>query len=162
MESLGPISKPLALLVEALANSATFQERAGVASAEALESRLYWPHLVADIWTVARPCAVLMSSGIGWDHIASGAGNHLRPHGSIDVLFADTDQYPEDSRESQVDFENFVGQTLADVAAVAGQDEQLSITRIDQVEPPALTDPVDASSIEPFWLAKYRVTWGRI
>jgi len=163
----GPISVPREKLVDLVAASAAFQARVDPAEPtdDKARERIHWPALENPdpaLWPELRPFAVVMAKGLSFELAAGGGQNYLRPTGTLTVLVVDTDRQPASLKESQIDFENFVGQVMADVAAASAQGENLSITRITQTEPAMVTDLKDRPAAGLFWTAGFEITWGPV
>jgi hypothetical protein len=160
----GPIAIPLSKLADLVAASSAFQERVDPddPTLAKAQERIHWPYLYGDPLDAQRPFAVIESDGLKWEHVAGGAVNVLRPRGSLLLILQDNDRHPEEVKDSQVDFESFAGELLAQIAAAAGQGENLSITAIEQLGDATLLSPKDRPGATNFWQIVFKIDWGRV
>ena len=109
-----------------------------------------------------RPVAVIQPSDQAtFRLIAGGAGNWLRPSGSV-LLYMAID-VPDELQGDQVRLEwyvlDFFGGVIQEVANQAGVDDLLSITQIQLVTfgPP---DETDVPALGSFYFSVWNIAWG--
>jgi hypothetical protein len=162
----GPQSVAIQRLAEMVSASSAFQNRRGKYTQAEASQHVHFPY-VDDPFQVKRPYVVITVGELNWQKRASGAQNFLMPMGSLGLWIADDDEYGEEDRKSGlIDFVNFVDGVLSDVVLIAGRDDLLAITEIQQVEPPAVSDPRSVSGSgmaqKPFWMTRYNVEWDSV
>lgn len=149
-----------------VAASSTFQTRRGVATAAAAAPFLKF-HEEAVIFlqpgvTLAeqRPFGVIGIDRHGFLQIGQGLQVHLGATGGILVLLSDNPRTPDNHSESFVDFSDFVGGVMDDVAANsgksynAGANSYWPFNSIELVVDP-YRPPMTESEADDFWVAAF-------
>jgi len=112
-------------LVELVPLSAAFQSRVGVSN-QADAAR--WVHrtmlLPTGLDGVERPCALVEQGDFSLRRVDN---NHLRPASTLQLVLTDWLPWPDEPGWSMLDFKNFVGGVLDDLALLQGQDTNLPI-----------------------------------
>ena len=147
-------------LVRLISGSTRFIEQIGVETeAEALE-RIHWPG-IDDPDQTLRPFVVVAEGEYTEQKVAGGAQNRLMPMCSLQLLIADNAKFLPDQKSSLIEFTNFAGGIVRDIADCAG-DGTNSIVSISRVGTHILSDKVDSPGIIPYWWGEYRVEWNVI
>jgi hypothetical protein len=144
-----------------VAESDAFQARCNVTSADEAMARIHHPDYSGPaLDEVAGVIAVVYSGPL----ILSRINNKdLRPDSpTLFLLVRDDDRYPNSREWSQIDFENFVGVMVAEIAAVQGQGTRLPIAAIRQVQPSQITPPRAGGPGKDYWLTAFEVEWSRL
>ncbi len=107
-----------------------------------------------------RPYAVILRPGEAiYELVAGGDRNYLRRKGSLWVYLADNSRFA-DPTDDLIDFENFAGGVIDDLAAIAGRGGLLPIHTIGWQLPPERSDPnLDAQDLKPFWDCVIELQW---
>ena len=156
----GPSGGAMQRLAGMVAQSITFRMRAGVATVEQALQRVHYPYLHAPDQKSMRPFAMIESRDYGWSFIAGGDQHFLWPDGALVLTLADNDKYPNSERDGFIHFMNFVDGVLTDLAALAGVDDNLALTGIEQVQPALRTKPSDEAQGDVYWSWRGSVPWG--
>lgn len=146
-------------LARILADCPTWQRGCGVASAALARDFIYFRNAVG---TVRRPYAVISPGDEhGYNLIAGGAQNYLRPDGNVFLYMAHDTEPPfvDDNVEAEFDATNFFGSVIDEIACQAGQDDKLSITNIRRAFLDE-TPETDWQSLGRYWFCGYFITWG--
>jgi hypothetical protein len=158
----GPISIPVRKLVELLAESTFFQARVGASSKTDAYPYIHHPELHAKgLYEIKGPLAVVGTAGFSLSRVDNRL---LRPSNcSLALVLSDDDRYPDSPERSQTDFENFVGQTLAEIAGLQGVDTRLPIDSIHLAD----SRKIGVTAATPgqrnvYWMAMIEVHWSRL
>lgn len=160
----------IAALARMVAESAAFQDEAGVDEADALlfetsgRKRVHYPCLRANIFDeLPLPFAVLNTESFGFDQFSDGSRNEFRARGSIAIMLARAigdDNSPEGAYHEFCNWEEAV---LKQVLDQAGVSDNLNI--IDQPEcymVPSYTDArheADQHAQVPRYQVGYVLHW---
>lgn len=158
------LSWPVRGLVEMIADCPAFQERVGAYDGmEALKQRVFHPRLKAkdQFASIIRPAAVVWRlNGFGLIRQSQDT-MYVKRGQSLGVTITDWDRYPDREDWSQIDFDNFVGQLIEQMAERQGKSrgEEVfpPIQEISERMPTQLTDPREASPDKRYWIAMLRV-----
>lgn len=144
------------------AASTTFQGEAGGATGAA--GHVYFESIPDPTAGAAYPFPIV-SIGFTENYrqriIAGGEQNQLRPSGVLtySIMRKTPATYINENAAAVIDFWNFTGNVLDEVAALAGWDDNLSIVAIDNVD----SFEADAKywdTLGKFWIANGLVYWG--
>lgn len=161
----GSTSIMLAGAEELIAASATFQAAVGAASAEAAKSRIYFgeAYLTDDTpgETLAgiRPFVVLNAVNHSYEQAGIDAASHLLvASGGVLVVFQSSPT-GDSFKRSWMEFENYVGSVIDEVAELCGADRNEETTyfpfrHIDRVTPSMRSDVQDRQG-DDFFIAEY-------
>jgi hypothetical protein len=107
-----------------------------------------------------RPYAVILRPGEAmYEKLAGGDHNYLQRRGTLWVYLADNSRYA-DPTDDLIDFENFAGGVIDDLAAIAGRGGLLPIHTISFHMVPERTDPkLDGQDVLPFWDCILELQW---
>ena len=162
IEALGPVSIPVRKLVELIAASPSFQARVKVTTATDAFGFIHHPELrVSSLDEITGPLAVVGTERFG---LASVEPRFLRPSDcSLMMILSDDDRYPERADLSQIDFENFVGLVMADIALAQGEDTNLTIESMELIETCKSGPEVQGvDKRKAYWIAPIVVKWSRL
>ena len=158
----GPISLPQSQCCDLLANSVTFQQRIGVASAADAYQKIFrtWKRLPTGAeFDQARPYAVVLSlPELEYQLDSGGQRNWLLPTGAVWIFLTDNDRFPGDVDDSGIDFGNFVGGVMQDIANQAAVDGNLAVIGVSLEAFEPFNDDLSAGQ-QPFWRAILSVHW---
>lgn len=162
IEATSFLSWPIIGLARLLSESTTFRARGGAASAGNAYALIHYPYLqpTLDLDVIGRPAAIIMPGDtLGLERVDA---SHLRPEPDLLLVLTDWDRFPERADYSAIDFLNFAGNTLTEIAALQGQDDRLAIKGIAWKEKPGLTDPNIAKEQAGYWICSFRVQVSRL
>lgn len=150
-------------LVDMVAQSATFQQRVGVASAEAARDHIYRNELMSYDRTTKRPYAIVyQAAGTRWDLNVGGSQNFVsRVTGSLYLYLTDASQETE-TDDALVDFENYAEGVVLDVVNLAGadrgpvKDSYLPLTSV-RTDYPATGTRADEQNSDDYFAAIYEL-----
>ncbi len=157
----GSISVPKHALRDMLAESATFRAEVKAADAAAAKEFIHLGFYGLTATNVG-PFAVVGSEddSPSWELIADGASNVLFPHGGL-AIYLRAPNGSESTDEAITLFENFMGTTIDELAASAGEGGNLNCGRIYVAQQAQRTDPdQDNQRDTPFWDGIIGVDWG--
>ncbi len=161
----GPLTKPLARLIDLVAASPTFVARAGGAdAAELIEGtggtqRIYFPEVDLDALDVF-PAAILEIGDLEFDQDAGGDRNYLAASGVVSLLLVDKGQYEDDLQRSCRDFLNFAGKTFYEISQMFAVSDNLAGHGMSGFWGPRRDAlPTDDGVIDR-WMAGVEVHWG--
>ena len=156
VEPLNMLSKPLGLLRDMIANSATFQSWVGAIDATTAKPFI---HFIRPPNTFTRPLA-LIDFGKEYNRQRT-ANDKFEPSGDIDLTFeeditpANTDNW----QDAAFTFTNQIGKIIEEIEAVQGVNPFLSIRAIEKRELMRSFEDED-DTLGDFYLAKFEVNWG--
>jgi len=156
----GPYSIPLAKLREHIAASATFQARLGVTTAAAALHKIIGSPREGDDLDDLRPFACV-SFGDDWDYQTNGGGarNEFAHTGSLTLYVTDRGRR-EDAHEDELDWGNFCGGLIEDLAAIAALSDNLVISNIRQTQFGRSDVRKDAAKGFSIWDAAWTISYG--
>lgn len=136
LEAIGPMSEPKEKLVRLVAESQTWQDWCGVVTPEAARARIFRNRAVFLNHALERPYAIASwTDDFEYREASGGSKVWLLPAGTLWLYLTDRYRHP-DSENNLLEFENRVGQVLADLAALAGVDDHLAVRNIKTDTPP--------------------------
>lgn len=154
---VGMLAWPVKGLADLVAETDEFQSRTGAANQTDAYRFIHYPGLAetADINTIERPAAIV-NLGDKLD-LSRVDAEHLRPE--IDLVLTITDWCRHEQREDYcfIDFLNFVGVLLPEIAELQGVDDRLAIKAMSWKETPGRTDPKQAAIKRHYWLCQVNV-----
>jgi hypothetical protein len=150
----------LVQLVRLISGSTRLIERLGVETQAEAEERIHWPG-IDDPDETQRPFIVVAEGEYMEQKVAGGAQNRLMPVGTLQLLIADNAQHLPDQKSSLIEFTNFAGGIVRDVADCAG-DGTNSIISIERVGTHILSDKTEDPGRKPYWWGEYLVRWNPI
>jgi hypothetical protein len=144
-------------LVNLVAASSTLIERLKVDDVDDAAQFIHWPW-ANDVEESERPFIAIEETEYSEDVISGGFCNNLMPQGVLTLNIADNAQHLPDLRASVIEFTNFAGGIVRDVADRAG-DGTNSIVRIVRVINHTLS-PIEAAPANlRYWWTSYSVFW---
>jgi len=166
---------PLVIAVEEAARlvyeSTRFQARVGAADAAAAAAKVFLFELEVDDpidLEKLRPFALVYPSRVRWTKEACGDGGAFDGSGEIVVQLTDVARFPGRGREARVvsalDFAQWAGEVMQDVAAAAGHSDRLQAIEIVQGEETGgfyRSPTKDEKATGSYWWAEFRIRWGR-
>jgi hypothetical protein len=148
-----------------LSESAAFRKRLGAADAGASKVAIYFSErglddLIkpGDTLSEQRPFAVIGVAQHGYAQIGQGSGNDLGAMGGAYIVFSDNPKDRADSKASFIDFLDWIGSCIEDVAALVGQDDHFPFTAINMVYDPHRPN-ISARVSDDYWVAAYVLTF---
>ena len=139
--AVGPLSVPKEKLLTALLNSGAlytwWNQPANVAD------RLYYSMFRVPDMQAARPFGVIeLTKDFSYEQFSGGDQNYLSLRGgALRLTLTDIDRYPNDIHDGDLFFENNLGLVIQDLAAIAGADDSLTISRISFEQTPTRNPP---------------------
>lgn len=155
------IAKLLAALRTVLSNCATFQDRTNSATAAEALKRIFVEYFVdEESMEVERPYAVVCEVSHEYSQIGQGDGNYLHTTSTeLHLVLTDENRYV-DITDGKIDFLNFVGACIDELAAFAGQNEYLPMIRIAMETPAQRTHRQNRTTENDYWWCRYVVSMG--
>lgn len=177
---VGPLTVPLAKLADMLAETAAFQEAAGLvfpdgdANEKLIQGlrgkkRIFYPALEETEFRDYLPLAIIMQ-GDDWNMAPVAGGSQVwfhGPTGSLELILAAPDR--ERSLEAGARaFMNWVGTVIQSdepryperrpgLLDLSGKDDRLAIRGVSQLDKPAISPREEA---DPYWTVRLNVTYG--
>lgn len=154
----GVVGKKVSKLKTMLSESSTLQARIPSGSAAKALGYIHHPTYFVDNDDEYRfPFVVIeRGPGFGYSEIGGGAGNLLRPYGSLRIKIAERDRFPSDIDSSLTDFSNFAEGVISDLAGVAGADDNLTIVGVEQEDEPFFHE---LGSRQRYWWQPFVIRW---
>ena len=154
----GTLSEPFAQLRTVISQSAAFQARVGAANAaEALPYIHVYLGSDDRFTSVPKPAVVLTYREAGYTQIASGPT--FMGGGTIWMVFLD-DAKEDTEEDSFLDFCNFVGGVIDNLAETGGVDSFINHGELPMVEAPNRTAPNERQEdSNDYWRCIYAFNW---
>jgi hypothetical protein len=148
-----------------LVESEAFRKRVGAADAAACKTNVHYAEKgldellkAGDTLAGQRPFAVVGVAQHSYAQIGQGAAIDLGATGGAYIVFSDNPREPKDSKASFIDFLDWIGSCIEDVAALVGQDDHFPFTAIHMVYDPHRPN-ISARTSDDYWVAAYVLTF---
>jgi len=152
------------LLIDMIAGSSAFQTRGSWANATAALAGIHYPFVAGEADARAgssaleRPAALIEVASFDYPDLRTGGPRW--PVGSFSVLLTDWHTDDEDYQSALVDFENFLGGVMQDLADAASVGTNLAINSMTLEAVAQQLSLVDTQA--PYWAAKFALDWGTL
>lgn len=144
-----------------IADSAAFRTRVGAANAEAAMLKIFYAEAEAiDKLQVGmtladkRPFVILAIDAHGYIQIGQGARITLGGTGGVVAIFSDKPKYPDNYKQSYLDFLDWISTVMDEVAGDVGRDTAWPFNSIELAHEPWRPSITDRAS-DDFWLGGY-------
>jgi len=149
-------------LAAMIAASVAFQTEVAEQSEFEASAHVHYPYIL-DPDQTAKPWAAITPGIVNYTRVAGGGQNYLTPDGTLKLALA-AYANPSDSESVQfAEFARFTGKVIAEIAEIAGVDDNLAVTDIRQTVEASSTHPKDSTAAgkgkRPYWFAEFEVAW---
>lgn len=156
----GPNGVAMQKLATLLSESAAWQARCGVTTADDALRFIHYPHF-QETDQYQRPVAIIsrtLDGGFNARREAGGGANWFLYSGSLRLRIVDELQHFDEEKDPDVEFHNFTDTVITDLLDDAAVDDNLAISELSATVAPSRTDDAHVAH-DHAALARYEAEW---